>query len=95
MKKAAVLMAEGYEEGETLTVVDLLRRAGVECHTFSFGEDFVKSTHGMYIKADKVFSDEVKDYDLIFLPGGNPGGIHLRENPAVLDMVRWFDAQGK
>ena len=95
MKKAAVLMAEGYEEGETLTVVDLLRRAGVECHTFSFGEDFVKSTHGMHIKADKVFSDEVKDYDLIFLPGGNPGGIHLRENPEVLDMVRWFDAQGK
>ena len=37
----AVLMAEGYEEGETLTIVDLLRRGGLECHTFSFNEEFV------------------------------------------------------
>ncbi len=34
MAKAAVLMATGYEEGETLTIVDILRRAGVECNTF-------------------------------------------------------------
>ncbi len=95
MKKAAVLMAEGYEEGETLTIVDLFRRAGVECHTFSFGEEFVKGMHGMYVKADKVFSDEVKEYDLLVLPGGRPGGMNLRENPKVIEMVRWFDGQGK
>ncbi|WP_333575070.1 hypothetical protein [Faecalibacillus intestinalis] len=35
MGRVAVLMAEGYEEGETLTIVDLLRRGGLECHTFS------------------------------------------------------------
>ena len=42
MAKVAVLMAEGYEEGETLTIVDLLKRAGIECSTFSFGQEFVK-----------------------------------------------------
>ena len=41
MGRVAVLMAEGYEEGETLTIVDLLRRGGLECHTFSFNEEFV------------------------------------------------------
>ena len=42
MGRVAVLMAEGYEEGETLTIVDLLRRGGLECHTFSFNEEFVR-----------------------------------------------------
>ena len=47
MGRVAVLMAEGYEEGETLTIVDLLRRGGLECHTFSFNEEFVRGMHGM------------------------------------------------
>lgn len=64
MGKVAVLMAEGYEEGETLTIVDILRRADVECHTFAVrgsesGEKpedlFVKGMHGMMVKADKEF----------------------------------------
>ena len=60
MTKAAVLMIEGYEESETMQIVDLLRRAEIETHTFRFQEDpFVYSMQGMYVKADKVFSDEV------------------------------------
>lgn len=60
MGRVAVLMAEGYEEGETLTIVDLLRRGGLECHTFSFNEEFVRGMHDMYVKADKLFNDEIK-----------------------------------
>ena len=65
MKRVAVLMAQGYEEGETLTIVDLLRRANIECHTFGFGEEFVDGMHHMEVKADKVFNDEIKDYDVL------------------------------
>ena len=100
MEKAAVLMAEGYEEGETLTIVDILRRAGIPCDTFAVGsgeegESFVKGMHGMLIKADKEFSDEVKAYDMLVLPGGRPGGANLRENPEVISMVKYFAAEGK
>lgn len=95
MAKVAVLMAEGYEEGETLTIVDILRRAEIECHTFHFGEEFVKGMHGMKIKADKVFGEEVKEYDMIVLPGGRPGGANLQANPEVIEMVRYFDKEGK
>lgn len=95
MARAAVLMAEGYEEGETLTIVDILRRAEIECHTFSFGEEFVKGMHGMYVKADKVFPSDVADYDIVILPGGRPGGANLKANPDVLKLVREFDRQGK
>ena len=41
MRKAAVLVVDGYEESETVTIVDLLRRAGIECHTFGFAEQYV------------------------------------------------------
>ena len=101
MGKVAVLMAEGYEEGETLTIVDILRRAGIECSTFALNagdkEDacFVKGMHGMMIKADRIFSDEVKEYDMIVLPGGRPGGANLREDPAVISLVKEFVAEGK
>lgn len=95
MAKVAVLMAEGYEEGETLTIVDLLRRAGIECHTFSFGDEYVKGMHNMYIKADKLFSEEIKDYDMLVLPGGRPGGDNLKANPDVLSTVQYFNEKNK
>lgn len=95
MAKVAVLMIEGYEEGETLTIVDLLRRAGIKCHTFYFDEPFVKGMHNMYVKADKLFSDEVKDYDMLVLPGGRPGGANLKNNPDVIAMVKYFNENNK
>lgn len=104
MGEAAVLMAEGYEEGETLIIVDILRRAGIVCHTFAVDARqardtdqgcFVKGMHGMMVKADKRFSQEVKDYDMIVLPGGRPGGAKLRENPGVIETVKYFAAEGK
>ena len=95
MEKVAVLMAEGYEEGETLTIVDLLRRAGIECHTFSFDEEFVKGMHHMCIKADKKFGEEVKNYDMLVLPGGRPGGANLKNNPDVIKMVKYFNEHNK
>lgn len=95
MSKVAVLMAEGYEEGETLTIVDILRRADIHCDTFSFKEKFVKGMHGMIIKADKVFSNEIKEYDVLVLPGGRPGGANLKDNPEVIKMVQFFNENGK
>ena len=46
MRKAAVLVVDGYEESETVTIVDLLRRAGIECHTFGFAEQYVRGMQG-------------------------------------------------
>lgn len=95
MKKAAVLMATGFEEGETVTIVDILRRAGTECHTFYFDEEMVTGMHGMKVKADKPFSPEIENYDVVILPGGRPGGANLRENPDVIALVKKFNEQGK
>ena len=91
MGRVAVLMAEGYEEGETLTIVDLLRRGGLECQTFSFNNEFVRGMHDMYVKADKLFNDEIKNYDMLVLPGGRPGGQNLLENQDVISLVQYFN----
>lgn len=95
MSKVAVLMAEGFEEGETITIVDILRRADITCHTFYMGEMLVKGMHNMYIQADKPFSDELKEYDMIVLPGGRPGGKNLKEDPKVIEMVQYFNENNK
>ncbi|MDD8048980.1 MAG: DJ-1/PfpI family protein [Thomasclavelia sp.] len=95
MAKVAVLMAEGFEESETLTIVDLLRRANIECKTFSFEDEFVKGMHNIYIKADQIFNDSIKDFDVLVLPGGRPGGDNLRNNPEVIKLVRLFNKENK
>jgi 4-methyl-5(b-hydroxyethyl)-thiazole monophosphate biosynthesis len=95
MNRVAVLMAEGFEEGETVTIVDILRRAEIVCHTFSLGDLTVKGMHGMRVRADKVFGDEVMGYDALVLPGGRPGGQNLRDHPGVVRMVRDFGRAGK
>lgn len=95
MARVAILMAEGFEEGETVTIVDLLRRAGIECHTFSFDKDFVRGMHRIYVKADKKFGEEVKNYDMLVLPGGRPGGANLKNNPEVIEMVQYFNQENK
>ena len=95
MKQAAVLMAQGFEEGETATIVDILRRAGVLCTTFYFDQEFVTGMHGMKVKGDQPFGPQVKEYDVVILPGGQPGGANLLSNPEVLEMVRYFDRENK
>jgi len=95
-KKAAILMVEGYEESETMQIVDLLRRAGITADTFRFQEEpFVLSMQGMLVKADKVFSDDILDYDVIIVPGGRTAGAKLIANAEVIRILKLFNDQGK
>lgn len=95
MTRIAVLMAEGFEEGETVTIIDILRRAGLACDSFAFGDPLVTGMHGMRVIADKVFPSDIEEYDMVVLPGGRPGGDNLRTNPDVIALVRRYDAAGK
>ena len=81
--KVAVLLAEGFETIEALTTVDVLRRAGVECSTFGTKSLEVTTSHSVTVKADKVLSDEIYNYDIVVLPGGMPGSVNLRDDENV------------
>lgn len=97
MKKLGVFMADGCEEIEALTVVDLARRAGIEVAMISTtGEKIVKGAHGIHFETD--IPAEFMDFDCldgVVLPGGMPGTLNLAANEYVQKMMVAFAAQGK
>ena len=97
MKKAAMLFAEGFEEVEALTVVDLLRRADIVCDIVAVdGAATVTGSHGVTVGADKPFSAADPDaYDALLLPGGQPGTDNLAADGRVLALLRAFRDAGK
>ena len=94
MPKVAVILANGFEEIEALTVVDVLRRANITCHMVGF-EDKVTGSHAIQVKADHVFDGDLSDYDMIVLPGGMPGSAHLRDNEQLITELQKFEKIGK
>lgn len=96
MKKVAVLLADGFETIEALTVVDILRRAEICCDTFALEGIEVCSSHKIIVKADKNIDDnEIRDYDCIVLPGGMPGAKNLKDDSRVIELIRDFNNKGK
>ena len=95
MSKVAVILADGFEEIEALTVVDVLRRAKIECDTISINKIEVTGAHNISVKADSIISDKLKEYDLIVLPGGMPGSTNLRDNNKVIEIVKYFSENNK
>ena len=95
MKTVNIFFADGFEEVEALTVVDLLRRAGIDTTMVSVtGNNQVKGSHGITIETDKLF-DEIADTDAIVLPGGMPGTINLKNHQGLAELIRRYDAEGK
>ena len=94
MAKVAVILANGFEEIEALTVIDVLRRANISCDMVGF-EEQVTGSHDIRVTADRIFDGDLSDYDLVVLPGGMPGSAHLRDNPALISEIQAFNQAGK
>ncbi|MFS9015282.1 DJ-1/PfpI family protein [Streptococcus infantis] len=94
MPKVAVILANGFEEIEALTVVDVMRRANITCHMVGF-EDKVTGSHAIQVQADRVFDGNLSEYDMIVLPGGMPGTAHLRDNEQLVSELQRFEETGK
>lgn len=88
MSKVNVYLADGFEEVEGLTVVDLLRRAGIETDMVSImGRKEITGARKIPVLADKLF-EEQDDPDVIVLPGGMPGTLHLKAHEGLADLIR-------
>lgn len=97
MSKACVFLADGFEEIEGLTVVDILRRAGVETQMVSIKEEkMVIGSHQIAVQADVCLKDtDCADADILVLPGGMPGTLHLGACRELTDLLVRFHEEGK
>ena len=97
MAKVYVFMADGCEEIEALTPVDLLRRAGVEVRMVSvMGRKDVCGAHKIIFEADLLFEEtDFSDGDVFMLPGGMPGTMNLGVDVAVTGALKQMNRDGK
>ena len=93
MKKVIVFLAEGFEEIEAISIIDVLRRAEVSVTTVSISKDKqVKGAHNVPVVADKLFDEvDFASYDMIVLPGGMPGAKNLQEHEGVRKQIEAFE----
>jgi 4-methyl-5(b-hydroxyethyl)-thiazole monophosphate biosynthesis len=92
MKKIAVHLAEGFEEIEAISIIDVLRRADLDVIVVSVTENLlVTGSHEIKIVADQLFSDINYDLiDMIILPGGMPGSTNLNNHAGLREQILDF-----
>ena len=97
MGKVYVFLADGFEEVEGLTAVDLLRRAKVDTVMVSVaGKLEVTGSHGISVKADCLFEEmDPSEAEMYVLPGGMPGTIHLGEHKGLAALLQSAEQEGK
>jgi protein deglycase len=94
--RVVVPLAEGFEEIEAVTIVDVLRRASIEVVTAALDTNPVRGSHGIVIEADQRLDDvRAEDFDAVVLPGGMPGSKTLRDDPRVRAIVQAAARDGR
>ena len=89
MASAILLLAPGFEEIETTTIVDVLRRCNVEVTIAGIELNTIEGAHGMKLVSDiSIDKINVKDFEAVICPGGNPGYMNLRKDPRVLAIIK-------
>ena len=94
-KKAVIVLANGFEEVEAITPIDVLRRAGVDVIVAGLGSDLITGAHGIVIKTDIVLDKIEILPDAIIFPGGMPGAENLAKSSKVKDMVLAMNSKGR
>ncbi len=96
MAKVLVPLADGCEELEAVTIVDLLRRAGVEVVTAGLKPGVVKASRGVQLVPDVALDAVLQDdFDMVVLPGGMPGAAHLKDDARIVELLKRMAAAGK
>ena len=89
MKRVLVVIAPGFEEIETITIVDILRRAGARVTLGATVKGILKGSRGIKIEPDDLLDNVLgKDFDLICLPGGQPGTDNLKNDVRIENILK-------
>lgn len=89
MASVLVPLAQGCEELEAVTIVDLLVRAGIEVVTAGLDDGPVTASRGVVLVPDTTLDEALRrDYDMVVLPGGLPGADHLDNDPRIIELLK-------
>jgi len=89
VKTVLIPLAEGCEELEAVTLIDLLRRADISVITAGITQRTVTGSRGTTLIADVLLSDVIDiDFDMVALPGGLPGATHLNDEPLIHTILK-------
>ena len=87
--KTLVLLAQGFEEIEAVTIIDVLRRANIDVTTATIDNNPVIGSHDISISADILFKNaNSNDFGMIILPGGMPGSSNLKDDSDVIELLK-------
>ncbi len=96
MASVLVPLAQGCEELEAVTIIDLLRRADIEVTTAGLDAQPVTASHGVTLIPDTTLDDALKkEYDMVVLPGGLPGADHLEQDDRIQNLLKKMANNGK
>ncbi len=96
MPSVLIPLAQGCEELEAVTVIDLLRRAGIEVITAGLDDQPVTASRGTRLLADTTLDAALlRDYDMVVLPGGQPGADNLDQDARIHALLQRMSQQGK
>lgn len=95
MTKVAVVFANGCEEIEGLSVVDVLRRMGIEVTMVGLGSTDIMGAHQIKLTCDAIVDNELLNYDLVAFPGGRIGAENLRDSDELMELMNQRYSAGK
>lgn len=96
MARVLIPLAQGCEELEAVTIIDLLRRAGIEVVTAGLDDQPVKASRGVMLVPDTTLDDALnQEYDLVALPGGLPGADYLNEDQRIQSLLKKMASDNK
>jgi len=95
MSTAVVILADGFEEIEAVTQIDVLRRAGVDVTVAGLAGDRARGAHEIEIATDILLEELEFEPDMVVLPGGMPGSKNLGENRGVVKLLKTQDGAGR
>ena len=95
MPKVLIPLAQGCEEIEAVTIIDILRRAGIEVVSAGLNDQPVRASRGVMLLPDTTLDVALQqDFDMVVLPGGQPGSNNLKADPRIIALLKKMAQNG-
>ncbi|MDP1853302.1 MAG: DJ-1/PfpI family protein [Candidatus Omnitrophota bacterium] len=95
VKKALIILADGFEEIEAITAIDILRRAQIEVIVAGLSNRETRGSHGIKVSTDILLDELKEETSALILPGGSPGAENLAKSPKVASLINKMFKSGK